>query len=341
MVIIISPLEAEDPTNSVIFSRYQFERSNFLEPEPLLKQAEAICLAFETEKYEQLSIINAARFAMQQWKNNGEAALPFAEKYLHYQRLQRDLTGKETTEFSYGHYAMGVALGMCQIYSKAIPYLTQAKDIRSRLPGFKPADNFSPMYHQALAAFHQGRIDDCEKLLLDALEAREAAVGKNDKSSYRPGNIYFTLSHVAASHGRMDESFDWSVRALRHFFDTIGDSHIFTAHACRKVAEHHVARAGSGGSGEEKEKENKQALELLDQSIRIYRDKPYFKEELAKTYYFKAKVLASNGAKTASEALKWLDLAAELLGEVHAHVVYNAAELSEKEFEGLGVLGFS
>ncbi|KAK5119445.1 hypothetical protein LTR85_007545 [Meristemomyces frigidus] len=308
---------------------YQFERSNFHEIRPLLDLAEEIYEAQDVERIEKLAILCGLRSSVERWKNNGEAALLHAEASLRLQKLLRARTGVDTMDFSYAYYTMGLAYNLCKLPSKAIPCMDQTMEIRKALPGYKAVDLHGPMHHRGLSLLQQGDFSGCESATLEAKKIWEAANGTNDMASFRPGSIYFTLGSVYARQGRVSESFQWYTRSLTHLIATIGDSHIHTARACCAVAEHHIRR-----------QETREASNLLEQTIRVYKMHPAYKEDLAKAYFLYGRLLADNPT-TEPAGSKLLDESASCLDEIHPHVRHSGTELRNEHFYGLGALGLS
>lgn len=151
----------------------------------MLDLAEEIYEDIRPEKYEELSIVYAAKSAILQWKNEGEVSLTHAEKCLHLQELACSRSGKESMELSYAWNRVGISLNQCKLYSKAIPYFDQTKRIRKNLPGFQQVHLLGSNYHEGLALFGQGLIVKSETLLLQTLKEWEDAKGPNDMSSFR------------------------------------------------------------------------------------------------------------------------------------------------------------
>lgn len=93
------------------------------------------------------------------------------------------------------------------------------------------------------ALLAQGKLDECNTLLLDSLVGREKALGKNDRESVRTGLILYALGNLRAAQDRWDESFEYHQRAWRHMRATVGERDFYTANVAHKLAEH-LMRAG-------------------------------------------------------------------------------------------------
>ena len=84
---------------------------------------------------------------------------------------------------AYNDLAVGWA---CQCeWDKALELLEKSKSIREQLPGFTRDKLFSPLYHKALVLHHQGKYDEAEEILNEAIGDREEAFGPNDATSIR------------------------------------------------------------------------------------------------------------------------------------------------------------
>lgn len=79
---------------------------------------------------------------------------------------------------------------------------------------------------------------------------------------------------------------------------------------------------------------------LLEQTIRIYKMHPAYKEDLAKAYFLYGRLLAGS-PECASSGAKLLDEAASCLREIYPHIRYAGVDLKEEHFHGLGTLGLS
>ena len=118
--------------------------------------------------------------------------------------------------------------------------LKQALQIRKSLGNYIPRSNEANLGWALLA---QGKVEECDALLLDTLARREEALGKDDRESVRTGLILDALGNLRAAQNQLDESFEYHLRAWRHMRATVGDRDFYTANAAHKVAEH-LSRSG-------------------------------------------------------------------------------------------------
>lgn len=70
-------------------------------------------------------------------------------------------------------------------WEKAIELLIESRRIREELPGFTRDKLFSPLYHLGLIYQHQGKYDEAEKILNEAIRDRDEAFGREDAVSLR------------------------------------------------------------------------------------------------------------------------------------------------------------
>ncbi len=114
-------------------------------------------------------------------------------------------------------------------------------DLREALRIRKALDNYIPRSGEAnlsWALLAQGKLEECNTLLLDSLAGREKALGKDDRESVRTGLILYVLGNLRAAQNRWDESFEYHQRAWRHARATVGERDFYTANLAHKVAEH-------------------------------------------------------------------------------------------------------
>jgi hypothetical protein len=79
---------------------------------------------------------------------------------------------------------------------------------------------------------------ESNRLLLESLASREAALGKNDTESMRTGQILSVLGNLYAAKGQWDESFEYHQRVRHQMRGTLRDRDFYIANGNHKVAEH-------------------------------------------------------------------------------------------------------
>jgi tetratricopeptide (TPR) repeat protein len=114
-------------------------------------------------------------------------------------------------------------------------------DLKEALRMRKALGNYIPRSGEANLSWGllgQGKLEECNTLLLDSLAGREKALGKNDRESVRTGLILYALGSLRAAQNKWDESFEYHQRAWHHMRATVGDRDFYTANASHKIAEH-------------------------------------------------------------------------------------------------------
>ena len=125
-------------------------------------------------------------------------------------------------------------------YKEGEANLKKALQIHKDLGNYVPRSGEANLSWALLA---QGKLEECNTLLLDSLAGREKALGKNDRESVRTGLILSVLGNLRAAQSQLDESLEFHHRALDHMRATVGDKDFYTANVAHKVAEH-FARLG-------------------------------------------------------------------------------------------------
>lgn len=114
-------------------------------------------------------------------------------------------------------------------------------DLKEALRVRKALGNYIPRSGEAnlgWALLAQGKLEECNTLLLDSLAGREKALGKDDRESVRTGLILYALGNLRAAQNQWDESFEYHQRAWRHMRATVGERDFYTANITHKIAEH-------------------------------------------------------------------------------------------------------
>ena len=113
--------------------------------------------------------------------------------------------------------------------------LKKALEIRKELGNYIPRSGEANLSWALLA---QGKLEECNTLLLDSLAGREQALGKNDRESVPTGLILYALGSLRAAQDQWDESFQYHQRAWNHMLATVGERDFYTANVAHKMAEH-------------------------------------------------------------------------------------------------------
>lgn len=129
--------------------------------------------------------------------------------------------------------------GISRIQDKR--YADGEADLKEALRIRKALGNYIPQSGEAnlsWALLAQGRLEECNTLLLDSLAGREKALGKDDRESVRTGLILYALGNLRAAQHQWDESFAYHQRAWHHMRATVGERDFYTANVSHKIAEH-------------------------------------------------------------------------------------------------------
>lgn len=120
-------------------------------------------------------------------------------------------------------------------YEEGEADLKQALQIRKALGNYIPRSGEANLSWALLA---QGKLEECNKLLLDSLAGREKVLGKDDRESVRTGLILYALGNLRAMQNQWDESFEYHQRAWNQIRATVGERDFYTANITHKIAEH-------------------------------------------------------------------------------------------------------
>ncbi|KAK1143739.1 hypothetical protein N8T08_006140 [Aspergillus melleus] len=177
-------------------------------------------------------------------------------------------------------------------YEEGEADLKEALSIRKALRNYVPRSGEANLSWALLA---QGKLDECNTLLLESLAGREKALGKNDRDSVRTGLILYVLGNLRAVQDQWEESFLYHQRAWHHMCATVGDRDFYTATVAHKIAQHLVRM----GRGEE-------AISMINGALDVWSVDPNaHKNEIARSTFLKAKVFEATGkAQKASISLR-------------------------------------
>lgn len=143
--------------------------------------------------------------------------------------------GIEDDRLDLAYAERGITRIQDERYEEGEADLKNAVRIRKALGNYIPRSGEANL---AWALLAQGKLDECNTLLLDSLAGREKALGKDDRESVRTGLILYALGNLRARQDQWDESFEYHQRAWRHMRETVGDKDFYTANITHKIAEH-------------------------------------------------------------------------------------------------------
>ncbi len=146
--------------------------------------------------------------------------------------------GKTADERLYLAYAeRGISRIQDRQYDEGEADLKEALRIRKAIGTYMPRAGEATLSWALLA---QGKLEECDTLLVNSLALREKALGKDDSESVKTGLLLSALGALRAVQKRWDESYEYHDRAWRHMRRTVGDRDVYTARVAFKVAEHHI-----------------------------------------------------------------------------------------------------
>ncbi|CAG8930119.1 unnamed protein product [Penicillium salamii] len=177
-------------------------------------------------------------------------------------------------------------------YAEGEADLKKALEMRKTLGNYVPRSGEANLSWALLA---QGKLEECNTLLLDSLAGREKALGKDDRESVRTGLILYALGNLRAAQNQWEESFQYHQRAWQQIRATVGDRDFYTANVIHKIAEHLIRTHRSD-----------EAIAMINGALDIWSvDPSAHKNEIARTTFLKGKLLSEMGKmQKASIALK-------------------------------------
>ncbi|KAL7897244.1 P-loop containing nucleoside triphosphate hydrolase protein [Trichoderma sp. SZMC 28014] len=200
--------------------------------------------------------------------------------------------GTEDERLYLAYAELGISRIQDKRYEEGEAHLKEAIRIRKALGNYIPRSGEANLSWALLA---QGKLEECNTLLLDSLAGREKALGKDDRESVRTGLILYALGNLRAAQHEWDESFEYHQRALNHMLATVGEKDFYTANISHKVAEHFIRLH-----------RNEEAIAMINAALEIWSvDPAAHKNEIARTTFLKGKLFEATGkAQKASIAFR-------------------------------------
>ncbi|KAK1751457.1 hypothetical protein QBC47DRAFT_391863 [Echria macrotheca] len=200
--------------------------------------------------------------------------------------------GVEDERLSFAYLELGIARTQDGRYEEGEAAFKTGLRIQRALGDHLPRSREANLSY---ALMGQGKLDECNTLLLDSLAGREKVLGKDDTESARTGLILYALGNLRAVQGRWDESLEFHQRAWRHMRRTVGDRDLYTAIVVHKIAMH-LFRLGK----------TEEAITMTNTALDIWSVEPdAHKNEIARTTFLKGKIFEASGkGQKASIALR-------------------------------------
>lgn len=306
-------------------SWYLFQRSNF---DASLEYIEMILRTLESDS-EDHSQIEAGLYGT--WSgiavetNRPEVAL---EKRLESLAILEQIfakTGDINSQIAACYSETARAMIMNGIFTKAREFIDKSILLRKQMPHFSRLQLYSPLYYTALIHLQEGKFDEAESGLLEALRDREVKYGKDDCESKRAGILLFCLGNVLTKQGRQDEGFEYHQRALTQFRATGSEKDLDVANAYYKLASHYLRY---------------NSLDLakitIDQAIQILKYSIYHKGEHARALFLQSRIFQSAGDNAAAQ--DGLNKSVAIRRQIVENDLRQAEEMSEADFDDMVVI---
>jgi tetratricopeptide (TPR) repeat protein len=111
-----------------------------------------------------------------------ETMLEYAQLVYELEVKRHSRTGKLSSMLAVAYNDLATAWAFYEEWEKSIKLLNESKRIRQSLPGFTRDMLFSPLYHLGLVLQHQGKYEEAEEVLNQAMQDREEALGTGEAS---------------------------------------------------------------------------------------------------------------------------------------------------------------
>ena len=170
--------------------RYRLECGASHEVAPLLDAVEKIYSLDEPKS----AVSDEERAKLYRGRIGFAASVKNRDDMLHYAQLAWEAEKERHREVHIGHESsilavayndLAVAWACFGEWERAIELLRDSRRIREQLQDFTRDKLFSPLYHLGLILQHQGKYDEAEKVLNNAIRDREEAFGAKDAVSIR------------------------------------------------------------------------------------------------------------------------------------------------------------
>ncbi|KAJ6186405.1 hypothetical protein N7519_007706 [Penicillium mononematosum] len=244
--------------------------------------------------------------------------------FLTYNKMLKDehggLNTVEDSRLTSSFFNVGMSFMMKGEYESFIVWLNQALTEAERLLDIRKVKSARSLalIKLGLAYWLMNRPEEASERLETARKEREELFGPNDRQSMITGRVLYGLGNVRHSQGLLDDSLDYHQRALLHFKETVGNNHHRTGNSCFKVSEHYL-RIGN----------LTEAIELLDQAIKIFDRHHCYLGERGRSYFLKSAVLEQQGQDEISQSC--LQAARTLYNTLNGDV--SGADLKLQDFD--------
>ena len=169
--------------HKVTFRRYQSERGQTRGFDGFFTLAQDICDGCDDPRKD--SLLNDIHFclgAIAADTNDHTASREHKEKSLALQKKIFEELGTVDERLAICYCELSISRTQDRRYDEGVAALLRGRDILVSMGSYVPTSREANL---GLAYMLQGRLSECETLLLESLEIREKALGKNDKESFR------------------------------------------------------------------------------------------------------------------------------------------------------------
>ncbi|OOQ84287.1 hypothetical protein PEBR_34031 [Penicillium brasilianum] len=273
---------------------YHMERGNHPSMLPFLECAETVLTAAGLESSMSMALCHFCFSASLQWLRNSDKVRYHCEQSIRISLLNRDDDNLATAYTELGTHYLAV-----NNYEQALEFSKRSIDIQNTFLNqvTDPATIKSARYlatfpkcHSAYALIGLGRPDEAEELLRPLVNWYDREWGLLNNRSYKTGMAIRALANTLAAQNRMEESFELQELALRQYRLTIGDNHPHTAGTMLKVSDRYVQLGNIDI-----------ANALLDEALKVWSNRPYFRPEKAWTLYKKSCIVPAGDISTVND----------------------------------------
>ena len=172
-----------DLPHKITLRRYQSEQGQTRGFDGFFKLAQDICDGCDDPRKDSLLVdIHFCLGAIAADTNDHTASREHKEKSLALQKKLCDQLGTEDERLAICYSELSISRIQDGRYDEGIAALLRGKEILTSMGPYVPKSREANL---GLAYMMQGRLSECETVLVESLKSREKALGKNDKESFR------------------------------------------------------------------------------------------------------------------------------------------------------------
>ncbi|KAL1839464.1 hypothetical protein VTJ49DRAFT_1473 [Mycothermus thermophilus] len=278
---------------------YLHERGFSQEAKPYLKLALALCEQSNITQEPLISDMHLCMGALANETNDAQTCMKHNILMLNIRKAEAAKGKKPDLRLAFAYSQMGIAYMMVRKVALATEYFRQSVTMLRSIE--TDPDNFAfPQCNLGLGYWMQGKLGEADETLTELLEQRERLYGKMDTTSRKTGRVLHALGNF------WDESLALHQACLKQYESTVGRFNHRTADACHKLAEHAIRRG-----------EHDQAQAYLDRALNIWGDRPWYKNESARSSFLRGTHLISlEGKENIEQGNRWVERAKALRREI-------------------------